>query len=107
MNIVVQVVLALTVVALAGSAAVAINRIARGPSQLDRSIASDLLVATVIGGIGVWAISSRQDTEIVGVLLLSVVGFTGAVAIARMVGERVILRRAREARDAVEEGERP
>lgn len=74
------------------SGVVAVERIAAGPSQLDRSVGSDLLVAIVIGSVGVWAALSDQDTEITVLLVLSMLGFTGAVSIARMVGERIVYR---------------
>lgn len=92
MTIVVNVILGLAAIMLVVSAFIAIQRIAVGPSQLDRSIGSDLLVAIVIGSVGIWATYRDQDTEIIIVLVLSMLGFTGAVAIARLVSERVVYR---------------
>lgn len=104
MQIVIHVVLALAVVLLVLAAGVAIERVATGPSQLDRSIAADLLVATVIGATGCWALFSGQDTEIAVVLILSLVGFTGAVGIARMVSERIVRARSDEQRTSPRPG---
>lgn len=92
MNIVISIILTMAVVVLVVSAVLAISRIATGPSQLDRSLASDLLIAIVIAAIGLWAAASKQDTEALLLLMLSLLGFTGAVSVARMVGERVVYR---------------
>jgi multicomponent Na+:H+ antiporter subunit F len=92
MDIVVNAMLLAAAVLLATSAVVGIQRIAAGPSQLDRSIGADLMVGVVIGSIGIWATYADQDTEIVILLLLSMLGFTGAVSIARLVSERVVYR---------------
>lgn len=96
MSTVITVILSMAAVVLTVSALIAAERIATGPSQLDRSIGADLLVAVVIGAVGVWAVSQQQDTEVIAVLLLSMVGFTGAVSVARMVGERVVQPRDRK-----------
>ncbi len=100
MNFVITIVLGVAVVLLTFSALIAVERIATGPSQLDRSISSDLLVAVVIAAVGVWAVAKRQDTEIAMILLLSMLGFTGAVSVARMVGERVVHRRSDDKKEA-------
>lgn len=92
MTVLINAILALATLLLVVSAFIAIQRIAVGPSQLDRSIGSDLLVAIVIGAVGIWATYKDQDTEIIILLALSMIGFTGAVSIARMVSERVVYR---------------
>lgn len=94
MSIVIVVILAVAAVLLAISGLIALERIATGPSQLDRSIGSDLLVAVVIAGVGLWAVASHRDTEVTLLLLLSMLGFTGAVSVSRMVAERVVHRRS-------------
>ena len=96
MNLAITIILGTAVVLLAVAAAIAVERIAAGPSQLDRSISSDLLVAVVIAAVGVWAVAKHQDTEIAMILLLSMLGFTGAISVARMVAERVVLRRSED-----------
>lgn len=100
MSVLFSIILGVAVVALAAAAVIAVRGIVVGPSQLDRSINADLLVAVVIGGFGVWAVFTKQDVGIVGVLVLSMLGFTGAVAIARMVGERVVYRKPKPKEDA-------
>lgn len=92
MTTVINGMLLLSALLLVAAAFIAVQRIAVGPSQLDRSIGSDLMVAIVIGSVGIWATYRDQDTEIIMLLVLSMIGFTGAVSIARMVSERVVYR---------------
>lgn len=92
MSAVVNFILLVSAMLLFVSAIIAIQRIATGPSQLDRSIGSDLIVAVVIGSVGIWETYVGRDTEIILLLMLSMLGFTGAVAIARLVSERIVYR---------------
>lgn len=93
MSTIVHVLIGASVVLLFGAALIGVQRIAHGPSQLDRSAAADLMVAVVICGIGLWIAATHQRTTINILLLLSMLGFTSAVAIARMVADRVVSRR--------------
>ena len=92
MNVVISVILVLAAIVLVVSAILAIRRIAFGPSQLDRSLGTDLLVAIVIAAFGLWAVASKHEGTALLLLMLSLLGFTGAVSVARMVGERVVYR---------------
>lgn len=62
---------------------VALFRVERGPSMLDRIVALDVLVAAVIGTLTLWsAITGRVD--LVPILTgLAIVGFMAAVTLAR------------------------
>ena len=75
------------------SALVAVNRVAAGPSQLDRSVAADLIVAVVVASLGLWTVWTEQPTELLVLVLLSLLGFTSAVSVARMVADRMATRR--------------
>ncbi|NLC98274.1 MAG: cation:proton antiporter [Actinomycetales bacterium] len=62
---------------------VCMSRIVRGPTMLDRTVASDVFVAATVGALAVWA-AVRKDTNILPILVsLSFVAFMGSVAIAR------------------------
>lgn len=62
---------------------VALTRVERGPSMLDRIVALDVLVAAIIGCLAmVSAINGRVDLVPV-LMVLSLVGFVGAVTLAR------------------------
>lgn len=87
-----NIILAAAAVLLAISAFIGINRIAAGPSQLDRSVAADLIVAIVVASLGLWVIWRGRSTELMVLVLLSLLGFTSAVSVARMVADRINLR---------------
>ena len=68
---------------LAVAALLAVVRIERGPSMLDRSIAFDVLTSVLVGVVAVEAAWSRRTETIPILVVLSLVGFVGSVAIAR------------------------
>jgi multicomponent Na+:H+ antiporter subunit F len=70
-------------VLLVAGAALAVVRIERGPSMLDRTIAFDLLTSALVGTVAVEAAWSRRTETIPILVVLSLVGFLGSVAIAR------------------------
>ena len=96
MMIATETILSIAAVVLFVSAMIGVNRIAVGPTQLDRSIAADLIVAVVVAALGLWAVWTELSTELLVLVLLSMLGFTSAVSIARMVGERNSMRRGRQ-----------
>ena len=88
-----QIILSIAAVVLFVSAMIGVNRIAVGPSQLDRSIAADLIVAVVVAALGLWTVWTDLSTELLILVLLSMLGFTSAVSVARMVSDRMASRR--------------
>lgn len=81
-------VLALSVLMLMAAAIVGVSKIVRGPTSLDRIMAGDLMVAVTIGAIGLWTVYKHTDALLPVILVLSLVGYTGAAAVARLVDER-------------------
>lgn len=73
---------------LVAAAAMTVARMARGPSSLDRVVAADVLVAVVIAVLAAEAILNDHATTLPVMLVLSLLGFAGAVSIARFVAER-------------------
>ncbi|GAB94811.1 multicomponent Na+:H+ antiporter subunit F [Kineosphaera limosa] len=65
------------------SALLAIVRIIRGPSVLDRTVATEVLVSTIVCALGALAALTRSSTTLPIVISLSLVGFLGSVAVAR------------------------
>ncbi|MGJ3509894.1 monovalent cation/H+ antiporter complex subunit F [Enemella sp. A6] len=63
-------------------------RLSRGPSNLDRIIASDVMVGVVIAGLAIEAAVHKHSTTYPVMVVLSLVGFAGAVGMARFVGDR-------------------
>lgn len=88
-----EIVLSVAAVVLFISALIGVNRIATGPSQLDRSIAADLMVAIVVASLGLLTVWTDLSTELLVLVLLSMIGFTSAVSVARMVSDRMASRR--------------
>ena len=96
MTLATDLIMSLAAVALLIAALIGVTRIAAGPSQLDRSVAADLIVAVVVASLGLWTAWRGLSTELLVVALLSMLGFTSAVSIARMVGEGNSMRRGRQ-----------
>ena len=73
---------------LAVAAVLTVARMSRGPSSLDRVVAADVLVAVVIAALALEAILNDHSTTLPVMLVLSLLGFAGAVSIARFVADR-------------------
>ena len=58
-------------------------RIVRGPTTLDRTVATDVFIAASAGAIGIEAAIGRHTTTLPIIMTLSLVGFLGSVSIAR------------------------
>jgi multicomponent Na+:H+ antiporter subunit F len=70
------------------AAVLTVLRLSRGPSSLDRVVATDVLVAVVIASLALEAIYNDHATTLPVILVLSLLGFTGSVSIARFVADR-------------------
>ncbi|MFJ3407467.1 monovalent cation/H+ antiporter complex subunit F [Promicromonospora sp. NPDC090134] len=68
---------------LAVGALLAVVRIERGPTMLDRTVAFDVLTTALVGAIAVEAAISRRTESVPILVVLSLVGFIGSVTIAR------------------------
>lgn len=88
----------ITQVLLAIGALCAVYRVYRGPSVLDRVISVDVILIIVASVMLVEMVRSDHQDFIVFVLVTSVIGFLGAVAIARY----VVARKPADADRAVE-----
>lgn len=76
-------------VAVLGVAAVlTLIRMARGPSTLDRVVAADVIIAVVIAGLAMEASLNHHATTLPILVVLSMLGFTGALSMARFVADR-------------------
>ncbi|MET8836509.1 monovalent cation/H+ antiporter complex subunit F [Micromonospora sp. NPDC004540] len=74
--------LALTVL-LSVTALLALARIYRGPSLLDRVVAADLLLSTMLGAVGAEAAVNGHATTVPVLVVLSLLGFVGSVSLVR------------------------
>ena len=77
-------IVAITVtVILSAAALLALVRIVRGPSILDRVVATDVLLAVIVMAIAAEAAYSRDATALPVLVVLSILGFVGSVSVAR------------------------
>ena len=83
-----QIVLIVTAVILSLAAAGAIIRIARGPSLLDRVLASDVLLAILGAALCVDMAVNRHLNNLMLLVAVSIIGFIGSVTVARFVADR-------------------
>ena len=65
------------------SALVAVIRIVRGPTMLDRAVATDTFIAMVAAAIGIEAVANDRTLTLPIPVALALVGFLGSVAVAR------------------------
>ena len=70
---------------LALAAVLALVRLARGPSLLDRLLAIDVLLAVVCAGLIVDMAAGGHMNNLTLVVVICLVGFIGSVAVARFV----------------------
>lgn len=70
-------------VMLATAAALTLIRLFRGPTNLDRIIALDVMLVIVISGIAMDAAGRRTTTSLPLLLVLGLVSFIGGVAVTR------------------------
>jgi multicomponent Na+:H+ antiporter subunit F len=71
---------------LGGGALLALVRLARGPSLLDRVVATDTLLVIISASLAVHAALSRDPTVIPVLVVVSLLAFVGSVSIARYIG---------------------
>lgn len=81
------------------SALITVIRIVRGPTILNRALATDALVSCLICALGVESVVNRHSTTLPILISLSLVGFIASVAMARFV--------ARDIDPGAEEGASP
>lgn len=88
MTIVTTVVLAVDALMLAVAALLSVLRVGRGPRALDRIVANDVLVAVVVAAAGLTMVATRNGLLLPLILVLSLLGFTSAVAVGRLIRTR-------------------
>ncbi|MEV4539381.1 monovalent cation/H+ antiporter complex subunit F [Asanoa sp. NPDC049518] len=76
--------IAVTVI-LSAAALLALVRAVRGPSILDRVVATDVLLAIIVAGVATEAAYTLDATALPVLVVLSILGFTGSVGVARFV----------------------
>ena len=85
MTLITEGLILVAVAVLVVSALFALYRLAKGPTGLDRGVASDVVLAVLIAGIATHAIVTRTSVGLIVILVLSLLGFTSAVGLARLI----------------------
>jgi multicomponent Na+:H+ antiporter subunit F len=98
----VTVVAAIAHTLLGSGALLALVRLARGPSLLDRVVATDTLLVIISAALAVQAALTRDATLVPVLVVVSLLAFVGSVSIARYVGGMML--RSAEARATDEPG---
>lgn len=70
---------------LTAAAGMALLRIKRGPSILDRMVASDMLLTTIICALGAEMVYNSHTRNLVAMLVLAATAFLASVVVARYV----------------------
>ena len=82
-----------------GGALLALVRLARGPSLLDRVVATDTLLVIVAAGLAVHAALRRDPTLVPVLVVVSLLAFVGSVSVARYVGAMLLRSDTGDGRD--------
>ncbi|MFC0096664.1 monovalent cation/H+ antiporter complex subunit F [Micromonospora marina] len=82
------VVAVIVTVLLVAAGGLTLVRIIRGPSILDRAVATDVLLAVAVAAIATEAAYSRDATALPVLVVLALVGFVGSVSVARFASRR-------------------
>lgn len=82
-----------------GGALLALVRLARGPSLLDRVVATDTLLVIVSAGLAVYAALERDPTVVPVLVVVSLLAFVGTVSVARYIGGMLLRSTTEDGRD--------
>lgn len=78
----------IVLVLLSAAGFLALYRILRGPSILDRVVASEVLLVTVMLGLIANMIYAENTRTLTAVLVVALLGFTASVSVARFVSQQ-------------------
>ena len=84
------VVYALAYLMLGAGGLLALVRLARGPSLLDRVVATDVLLVIISAGLAVYAALARDPTVVPVLVVVALLAFVGSVSVARYIGGMLI-----------------
>ncbi|TQN37816.1 multisubunit sodium/proton antiporter MrpF subunit [Blastococcus colisei] len=84
---------------LGGGALLALVRLGRGPSLLDRVVATDTLLVIISAGLAVYAGLERDPTVVPVLVVVSLLAFVGSVSVARYIGGMLVHATPGEGRD--------
>jgi multicomponent Na+:H+ antiporter subunit F len=82
-----------------GGALLALVRLARGPSLLDRVVATDTLLVIIAAGLAVHAALTQDPTVVPVLVVVALLAFVGTVSVARYVGGMLLRSSTGDGRD--------
>jgi len=82
-----------------GGALLALIRLARGPSLLDRVVATDTLLVIIAAGLAVHAALTQDPTVVPVLVVVALLAFVGSVSVARYVGGMLLRSGTGDGRD--------
>ena len=82
-----------------GGALLCLVRLVRGPSLLDRVVATDTLLVIISAGLAVHVALVRDPTLVPVLVVVSLLAFVGSVSVARYVGGMLLRSRTGDGRD--------
>ena len=82
-----------------GGALLALVRLARGPSLLDRVVATDTLLVIISAGLAVHAARVQDPTLVPVLVVVALLAFVGSVSVARYIGGMLLRSRSEDGRD--------
>ncbi|WP_437584319.1 monovalent cation/H+ antiporter complex subunit F [Paramicrobacterium sp. CJ85] len=83
-----NIVIGIAVVLFAVGALAALYRLITGPTLLDRVVASDVLLVTVMCGLGAEMAINHHATSMPLLLVLAAFAFIGSVSVAKFMGKK-------------------
>jgi multicomponent Na+:H+ antiporter subunit F len=86
-------------VLIGGGALLALVRLVRGPSLLDRVVATDTLLVIIAAGLAVHAALVRDPTLVPVLVVVSLLAFVGSISVARYVGGMLLRSSTGDGRD--------
>ena len=75
---------------LGGGALLSLIRLSRGPSLLDRVVATDTLLVIIAAGLAVHAALFRDPTLVPVLVVVSLLAFVGSISVARYIGGMLV-----------------
>ncbi|MGY1716945.1 monovalent cation/H+ antiporter complex subunit F [Geodermatophilus sp. SYSU D01106] len=82
-----------------GGALLCLVRLVRGPSLLDRVVATDTLLVIIAAGLAVHAALVRDPTLVPVLVVVSLLAFVGSISVARYVGGMLLRASTDDGRD--------
>ncbi len=82
-----------------GGALLALVRLARGPSLLDRVVATDTLLVIIAAGLAMHAALAQDPTLVPVLVVVALLAFVGSVSVARYVGGMLLRSATDDGRD--------